>query len=176
MPTDPTPTSATEWEVEEEDFTPEGPLKDGQEIIDGEFIIDKNGIKRRPNGHPLPGIGIRPAGKKAKSFREFKYSMLIAFHANGGTAWLTEWGARNPALFFKMMSKMIPQALNVEGQKAAVEVNISWATDQRLSYQNEPQVVDAAPSQPWKEPAPNAETAVQVRRLVDDAKSNGGAT
>jgi len=165
-----TPVS-TEWEVEEEDFTPEGPLKDGQEIIDGQFIIDKNGVKRRPNGHPFPGgQGIRPAGKKTASFREFKHSMLIAFHANGGTQWLTEWGARNPALFFKLMSKMLPQAVNVDSRKVTeMTINIDWATKDRLSYRNDPQLVEeAAKPTEWKEPQEDKGLAATLRHEDKD--------
>jgi hypothetical protein len=158
-----------EWEVEQEDFTPEGPLKDGQEIIDGNFIIDKNGVKRRPNGHPFPGgQGIRPAGKKTASFREFKHSMLIAFHANGGTQWLTEWGREHPALFFKLMAKMIPQATLEGAAKTAIEVNIAWATKERLSYQHPPLINEAAAGHAqtdgtWKEPQEESGVASVLR-------------
>lgn len=163
------PTQA-EWEVEQEDFTPEGPLKDGQEIIDGDFIIDKNGIKRRPNGHPFPGgQGIRPAGKKTASFREFKHSLLIAYHANGGTQWLTEWGARNPALFFKLMSKMVPQAVNSDAVKTAVEVNINWASKERLSYQDAPVVITPTGHAEWRDKPDEAGIAAVLR----DADKNG---
>lgn len=94
-----------------EDFTPEG-LSPGDEVIDGDVIIDSNGVRRTRTGQLLPGSKL--GRTKRLKYRQFKESMLSAFHANGGTAWLAEWGAQHPSQFFRLMARMIPLELQGE--------------------------------------------------------------
>ena len=161
MPTDndnlPTPVEL-DTEVTPEKIAP------GDQIIDGNFVIDAHGVRRAHNGHfvaggaPPPGSG-RPStwGHSGLSYREFKQSMVIAFHRNGGTDWLTEWGRANPSLFFKLMGRMLGD--NNPLVKSLVEVNINWASPERLSYQKTGEVIEDAavvgvpaklPNTPWR--------------------------
>ena len=111
-------TTPFEGEVDDELHTPEV-LAPGEEVIDGDFIIDSKGLKRLRDGRLLPGQALNPNGRPKGSgtglrYREFKQSMVLAFHQNGGTAWLARWGLQNPSQFFRLMSRMLPHEFQGE--------------------------------------------------------------
>ena len=71
-------------------------------------------------------------------------------------------------------------------QRQDININISWAGPERLSYAKQPEVIDMAPATataavidmapaatevPWREPAPDNQTKVAVDRLLSDARA-----
>ena len=67
-------------------------------------------------GRRLPNSGKgRIKGSQNKVTRAFKEAVLVAFHAMGGTAALTDWGRKNPTEFYKTASRLIPTEHNVSG-------------------------------------------------------------
>lgn len=114
-----------EGELDVEDVTPEE-LDAGQSVIDGDFIIDRNGVRRDRNGRLLPGSSIGRGRPKGVRYREFRTAMVKAFHDNGGTEWLASWGRDHPSQFFRLMARMIP--LELQGElKSSGNIRITLA-------------------------------------------------
>lgn len=109
-------------------YTKDHPVTKDEVVRDGDFHIGMDGVRRavrNERGHfvkgtPRPGGG-RRAGVK---FREFRDSLIVAFHENGGTAWLAEWGRENPTAFFKLMGKMVPTQFQAEVTTRNIQISL----------------------------------------------------
>lgn len=64
--------------------------------------------------------------KAAKAFQQ-------AFEMIGGVPRLALWADQNPTKFYTLYSKLVPATAEIN-EKKDININISWATPERLSY------------------------------------------
>lgn len=78
----------------------------------------------------LIGSSLPPVLKDSKAAKAFQQ----AFDLIGGVPRLALWADQNPSKFYSLYSKLVPATAEVH-QKTDINVNISWASSDRLSYQ-----------------------------------------
>jgi hypothetical protein len=67
-------------------------------------------VKRRP---PAAGMG-RKLGSVNKTTAAVKESLMAAFDGMGGVEALIEWGKANPAPFYQIWARLLPQELKAD--------------------------------------------------------------
>lgn len=83
----------------------------------------------------LIGTSLPPVLKDSKAAKAFQQ----AFDMIGGVPRLALWADQNPTKFYTLYSKLVPATAEVNVQKD-INVTISWASPERLSYQTQPQL------------------------------------
>jgi hypothetical protein len=87
----------------------------------------------------LLGEGLPPALKSNKAAQAFQQ----AFEMIGGVPRLALWADQNTTKFYTLFSKLVPSTTNLN-EKKDININITWASSDRLSYQKG--VIDADPA------------------------------
>lgn len=127
-------------------------------------------MKPKPRGKPFAKGLPRPAnagrrkGTPNRTTASVKAALVEAFNELGGVAALVKWGKKNPALFYPLWAKLLPQEVKVDGEKPpSVNVNLHVGvttadlqfaesllagTSGALSPHGEPQPVDSPPAPP----------------------------
>lgn len=78
----------------------------------------------------LIGPSLPPALRDSKAAKAFQQ----AFDMIGGVPRLALWADQNPTKFYTLYSKLVPATAEVDIKKD-INVTISWASNERLSYQ-----------------------------------------
>lgn len=78
----------------------------------------------------LIGASLPPVLKDSKAAKAFQQ----AFDMIGGVPRLALWADQNPTKFYTLYSKLVPATAEIH-EKKDINVSISWATPERLSYQ-----------------------------------------
>jgi len=81
----------------------------------------------------LIGSSLPPVLKDSKAAKAFQQ----AFDMIGGVPRLALWADQNPTKFYTLYSKLVPSTAEIT-EKRDINVTISWASADRLSYQNRP--------------------------------------
>lgn len=81
----------------------------------------------------LIGDGLPPVLKTSKAAQAFQQ----AFEMIGGVPRLALWGDQYPSKFFQLYGKLIQSTVNIN-EKKDINITISWASPDRLSYQRQP--------------------------------------
>jgi hypothetical protein len=79
----------------------------------------------------LIGPSLPAALKDSKAAKAFQQ----AFDMIGGVPRLALWADQNPTKFYALYSKLVPATAEIS-EKRDINVTISWATPERLSYQS----------------------------------------
>ena len=90
----------------------------------------------------LIGSSLPPVLKDARAARAFQQ----AFDMIGGVPRLALWADQNPTKFYALYSKLVPATAEIDIKKD-INVTISWASTERLSYQSQQsgEVTDVEP-------------------------------
>jgi hypothetical protein len=91
----------------------------------------------------LLGDSLPPVLKTSRAAQAFQQ----AFELIGGVPRLAHWAHQNPGKFYPLYSRLVPSTTQIN-EKKDINVTISWASNERLSYQNSPNspnVVEMAP-------------------------------
>lgn len=78
----------------------------------------------------LIGPSLPPVLRDSKAAKAFQQ----AFDMIGGVPRLALWADQNPTKFYTLYSKLVPATAEVDIKKD-INVTISWASNERLSYQ-----------------------------------------
>lgn len=81
----------------------------------------------------LIGTSLPPVLKDSKAAKAFQQ----AFDMIGGVPRLALWADQNPTKFYTLYSKLVPATAEIM-EKKDINVTISWASPERLSYLNRP--------------------------------------
>jgi hypothetical protein len=79
----------------------------------------------------LIGASLPPVLRDSKAAKAFQQ----AFDMIGGVPRLALWADQNPTKFYTLYSKLVPATAELTERKD-ININISWASSERLSYQN----------------------------------------
>lgn len=88
----------------------------------------------------LLGEGLPPALKSSRAARAFQQ----AFELIGGVPRLALWADQNPTKFYTLYSKLVPATSEIH-EKKDINVTITWASADRLSYQKNTPALPPAP-------------------------------
>jgi hypothetical protein len=89
----------------------------------------------------LIGASLPPVLKDSKAAKAFQQ----AFDMIGGVPRLALWADQNPTKFYTLYSKLVPATAEINERKE-INVNISWASKDRLSYQDVTDAVETGGS------------------------------
>jgi hypothetical protein len=78
----------------------------------------------------LIGQSLPPVLKDSKAAKAFQQ----AFDMIGGVPRLALWADLNPSKFYALYSKLVPATAEIDIKKD-INITISWASNERLSYQ-----------------------------------------
>jgi hypothetical protein len=81
----------------------------------------------------LIGNSLPPILKDSKAAKAFQQ----AFEMIGGVPRLALWADQNPTKFYTLYSKLVPATAEIH-EKRDINVTISWASAERLSYRADP--------------------------------------